>query len=158
MRPFWYGHDKERVETVVTDKLDKLDAQRLSDNLEALFSYVQRVRTEIASLNQSGDGEDKFATMGEQLDGVVEATKDASDSIMEAIEKAGPFEKPFVFFSHLDPEIALATAQSFVPAIPLDMPSLVFGGVGIVLGWMVWEVIKAPAALFRRKGKRVRAV
>ena len=71
----------------MTDKLNKLDAQRLTDNLEALFSYVQRVRTEIASLNRSGDGEDKFATMGEQLDGVVEATKDASDAIMEAIEK-----------------------------------------------------------------------
>ncbi len=68
-------------------KLKALDSQRLSENLEALFSYVQRVRTEIASLNQSGDGEDKFATMGEQLDGVVEATRDASDSIMEAIEK-----------------------------------------------------------------------
>ncbi len=68
-------------------KLKALDSQRLSENLEALFSYVQRVRTEIASLNQSGDGEDKFATMGEQLDGVLEATKDASDSIMEAIEK-----------------------------------------------------------------------
>jgi len=62
------------------------DPQRLSENLEALFSYVMRVRTEIASLNQSGDGEDKFATIGEQLDGVVEATKDASDFIMEAIE------------------------------------------------------------------------
>ena len=63
------------------------DSQRLSENLEALFSYVMRVRTEIASLNQSGDGEDKFATIGEQLDGIVETTKDASDSIMEAIEK-----------------------------------------------------------------------
>ncbi len=68
-------------------KLKAHDSQRLSENLEALFSYVQRVRTEIASLNQSGDGEDKFASMGEQLDGVVEATQEASDSIMEAIEK-----------------------------------------------------------------------
>lgn len=71
----------------MTHKLENLDAKRLTDNLEALFSYVQRVRTEIAALNQSGDGEDKFATMGQQLDGVLEATKDASDSIMDAIEK-----------------------------------------------------------------------
>ena len=71
----------------MTHDLNARDTQRLSENLEALFRYVQRVRTEIASLNQSSDGEDKFATMGEQLDGVVEATKDASDSIMEAIEK-----------------------------------------------------------------------
>ena len=46
-----------------------------------------RIRTEIASLNLSGDGEDKFATIDEQLDGIVEATKDATDSIMETIEK-----------------------------------------------------------------------
>ncbi len=72
----------------MTHKLEGRDSKRLSENLEALFSYVQRVRTEIASLNQSGDGEDKFATMGEQLDGVIEATKDASDSIMEAVEKS----------------------------------------------------------------------
>ena len=70
----------------VTSKFENLDSQRLSENLEALFNYVQRVRTEIASLNQSGDGEDKFATMGQQLDGVVEATKEASDAIMEAVE------------------------------------------------------------------------
>ena len=44
-------------------------------------------RTEIASLNQSGNGEDKFATIGERLGGGVEAIKDASDSTMEAIEK-----------------------------------------------------------------------
>lgn len=64
-----------------------MDTERLAENLDALFSYVQRVRKEIASLNQSGSGEDKFATLGEQLDGVVEATRDASESIMEAIEK-----------------------------------------------------------------------
>jgi len=71
----------------LTTNVENFDEQRLSENLEALFNYVQRVRTEIASLNQSGDGEDKFVTMGEQLDGVIEATKDASDDIMAAIEK-----------------------------------------------------------------------
>ena len=71
----------------MTNKLKVRDSKRLTENLEALFSYVQRVRTEIASLNQSGDGEDKFATMGQQLDGVIEATKEASDSIMEAVER-----------------------------------------------------------------------
>lgn len=65
------------------------DSKRLTENLEDLFNYVQRVRTEIAALNHAGDGVDKFATMSEQLDGVIEATKDASDSIMGAVEKNG---------------------------------------------------------------------
>ena len=58
----------------------------LEENLQALFTYVQRVRQEIASLNSAGDGEDKFVTMGEQLDGIVEATMDATEIIMSAVE------------------------------------------------------------------------
>lgn len=58
----------------------------LEENLQALFTYVQRVRLEIASLNRAGDGVDKFATMGEQLDGIVEATMDATEIIMDAVE------------------------------------------------------------------------
>jgi chemotaxis protein CheZ len=61
----------------------------LQENLNALFKYVQRVREEIAALKHSGDNVDKFETMGQQLDGIVEATKDATDIIMDAVEKNG---------------------------------------------------------------------
>ena len=67
----------------------KTENDFLEENLEALFLYIKRVRREIASLNQSADGIDKFATMAQQLDGIVEATSDASDTIMSAIEKSG---------------------------------------------------------------------
>jgi chemotaxis protein CheZ len=62
--------------------------QNLEQNLNALFKYVDRVRVEIATLNKSGNGDDQFMTMSKQLDGVVEATKDASDRIMDAVEKS----------------------------------------------------------------------
>lgn len=113
--------------------------------LSALVSGNGRTAAEEASLR------DRFAAVArDRVDGLTSA--------QDAIDKAGPFEKPFVFFTHLDLEIGFATAQSFVPAIPLDIPSLIFGGVGIVLGWMLWEVIKAPLLLFRRKGNRARTV
>jgi len=64
-----------------------VDGDVLEENLRALFIYVQRVRQEIAALNRSRDGEDKFATMGEQLDGIVEATMDATETIMGAVEE-----------------------------------------------------------------------
>ena len=66
-----------------------IDTGVLAENLQALFNYIKRVRREIASLNQSADGIDKFATMAEQLDGIVESTSDASDTIMDAVEKNG---------------------------------------------------------------------
>ena len=65
-----------------------VDPQLLSDNLQALFKYVERVRIEIATLNKSGTGDDEFTTMSKQLDGVVEATQDASDRIMDAVESS----------------------------------------------------------------------
>ena len=65
-----------------------VEPQLLGENLEALFKYVERVRVEIASLNKSGEGDDQFMTMSKQLDGVVEATQDASDRIMDAVENS----------------------------------------------------------------------
>jgi hypothetical protein len=61
------------------------------------------------------------------------------------------FMRPFVFFRHLDQDIALATAQAFHPALAIEVQSLIFGGAGIVLGWVVWELVKAPLLLFRRR-------
>ncbi len=64
----------------------RLNNDVLEENLKALFTYIQRVRQEIAALNRAGDGENKFETMGEQLDGIVEATMDATEIIMGAVE------------------------------------------------------------------------
>lgn len=67
---------------------DIKDAEQLGENLQALFNYVDRVRVEIASLSGPGEGADEFATIGKQLDGVLEATHDASDRIMDSVEKS----------------------------------------------------------------------
>lgn len=67
---------------------ETVEPQLLAENLNALFKYVERVRVEIATLNKSDEGDDQFITMSKQLDGVVEATKDASDRIMDAVENS----------------------------------------------------------------------
>jgi hypothetical protein len=74
---------------------------------------------------------------------------DALQGAHQAIDQASVFTRPIAFFTHIDHDIALATARAFQPALPLDAPSLVFGGIGLVIGWLIWELIKAPAALFR---------
>lgn len=80
-----------RIEGISTMQVveDKIDFANLEKNLKSLFSYIQRVRKEIAALNRDADGVDKFATMGEQLDAIVESTKDATDVIMDSLEKNG---------------------------------------------------------------------
>jgi hypothetical protein len=76
---------------------------------------------------------------------------DALDGAQKAIGQADVLTKPFVFFTHMDHQIALATARDFQPAVPLDAPSLALGVIGMVIGWLVWEFVKAPVALVRRR-------
>lgn len=71
-----------------------------------------------------------------------------------AIADSDVLTRPFVFFAHMDPDIALATARDFQPAVPLDAPSLALGLVGMVIGWLAWELVKAPLALFRRRRRK----
>ena len=64
-------------------KKENLDSGLLGENLDELFAYIDKVPMEIAALNHA----DKFQTMTKQLDGILEATTDASDKIMGAVKK-----------------------------------------------------------------------
>lgn len=59
----------------------------LRDELDGLLRYLQRVQTEIASIDRPADEEHDFGSMGDQLDAIVQATETATNTIMEAMEK-----------------------------------------------------------------------
>jgi hypothetical protein len=75
---------------------------------------------------------------------------------IRTIRGAAPSAQPFVFVRELDPEIALATLRSFEPAVPLSTAGLVYGIAGMVAGWLLYELIKAPAGLAKRRQRRRR--
>ncbi len=68
-------------------KKENLDPDFLGENLDKLFAYIDKVRMEVAALNQGEKESDRFQAMSKQLDGILEATTDASDKIMSAVEK-----------------------------------------------------------------------
>ena len=59
----------------------------LRSELDGLLRYLQRVRSEIASIDRPVDAEHDFGSMGDQLDAIIEATETATNTIMEAVEK-----------------------------------------------------------------------
>lgn len=68
-------------------------------------------------------------------------------------DAAGDWDLPFRFFWRIDPAIAMATLKSFQPALPLTLVSLAYTVAGMVLGWMLWELLKAlfaPPGRYRR--------
>jgi len=58
----------------------------LSKELDGLFRYLRRVKEEIASVYKPVDEEHQIFKMGDQLDAIVEATAEATNTIMEVAE------------------------------------------------------------------------
>jgi hypothetical protein len=132
-----------------------------SQLLAFIHAYLQRLG---GHLNEARRGQRELfnehtapvindETLRARMAELAQARIDALENAYQAIEQAGVFAKPFVFFSHIDQDIAVATAQTFHPAIPFDIPSLAFGTVGIVLGWILWELVKSPFSLHRRRAQ-----
>ena len=65
-----------------TDELAFLQGELLN-----LFQYIQRVRQEVAAITRADEG-DRFDNMSDQLDAIVRATSDATNSIMDSVEKS----------------------------------------------------------------------
>jgi len=70
----------------MTAPLNDKDSETLRNELMGLLSYINRVRQEIASIARPADEEHHFETMAEQLDAVIKATDDASNTIMASAE------------------------------------------------------------------------
>lgn len=55
--------------------------------LLSLHQYIERFRKEIAEMVARDDNGDRFSTMAEQLDAIVAATENATDTILERMEE-----------------------------------------------------------------------
>ena len=62
-----------------------IESGMLKRELVGLFGHLQKIRTELASLNPPG-AQDHFGSMAEQLDAIVGATESATNTIMENME------------------------------------------------------------------------
>ena len=66
--------------------LDENNSEALHHELTGLLKYITRVREEIATISRPADEEHHFNSMAEQLDAVIKATDDASNTIMACAE------------------------------------------------------------------------
>jgi len=62
------------------------DVRILKRELRGLFDHIQRIRQEIAAIRKPGSAEDRFATMSDELDAIVDNTESATNTIMENAE------------------------------------------------------------------------
>lgn len=70
----------------MTTSTNKEPSEALHHELAGLLTYINRVREEIATISRPADEEHHFETMADQLDAVIKATDDASNTIMGCAE------------------------------------------------------------------------
>jgi len=70
----------------MTAPIEHMETETLRNELMGLLKYINRVRQEIASISRPADEDHHFETMSDQLDAVIKATDEASNSIMACAE------------------------------------------------------------------------
>lgn len=90
----------------------------------------------------------------EQLAAAFGRRVDDLSQAYNAIANADVIERPFRFVSHMDRAIAEATLTNFTPSLPLDTVSLVFALAGVVLGWLLYELVKSPLRVITSQRRR----
>jgi hypothetical protein len=85
------------------------------------------------------------------------ARMDELELSWRAIADADLLHRPWAFARHVDAEIAARTWETFRPVLPFDATGLIYAACGLVIGLIVYELLKAPFALLfgRRRGTRM---
>lgn len=73
--------------------------------------------------------------------------------VYDALMSADPLWRPLLLMRDADLRIAEAAFANFQPALPLDSASLISALVGMVLGWLIYNVVTAPLRLAGRRSR-----
>jgi hypothetical protein len=146
----------------ITRKLDNLGAAALGGGLAAVSSqapafadaYLQRLGGRV------DEARDTLARIeeGTMLPGATAETlhdlaREQAQHLhglstqYESLRAAHPAMRPLRVLLDLDPAVAGRVLADFTPALPLDIGGAVWVAVGLLLGLILWELVKAPATL-----------
>ena len=70
----------------MSDNITKAQYDELSRQIVQLYEYMERIKSEIAAVKHPNAPVDHFNKAADQLDAIVQATEDATNTIMEATE------------------------------------------------------------------------
>lgn len=121
--------------------------QRLGGHLDEARRTLELVERGVL-VPELTDAERKQAALG-FADRVAEL-----EATYSTIAEASPLMQPILMLRHADGEIAQRAWQAFTPAVPVDAPSLIWTGAGVLVALLVYELVKSPAALARRRRVR----
>lgn len=127
--------------------------------LQRLGGHVDEAQRAFDAIGQGERYRQMDAPTREMIAGDALARVNELRTAHDAILEGDLISRPFAFFRHLDIDIAERTWEGFTPALPFDTAGLVYAGTGLVLGLILYELVKGLLALpFRRRRNERAAV
>jgi hypothetical protein len=114
--------------------------QRLGGHRDEAFRFVQMLKAQGTDASSA-----VLALAQERADSLARA--------FDTIAQAGDLARPAVFLRYADVDVANATLELFKPAVPLTPAGLIYGGIGLLIGIVVVNLLIAPFALFGRTAR-----
>lgn len=140
--------------------------QRLGGHLDEArrqLAIFQRTATQAGLtldefIHRTGaNADDAVARLGGVMTGSVDRVA-SLQAAHDALLQSAMWERPFVFFRHLDPEIARATGAVYLPAVPTTVEGLVYALAGMLFILALYHLgAKRLLALFARPAAPVKA-
>jgi hypothetical protein len=121
--------------------------QRLGGHLDEAKAQLANVQTGLRYklMNES---------VRKELENEAQRRAAELQSAYDAIAHADIFTKPFALFRHADSTIMAGTWHDFVPALSLGAESVTYIIVGMVAGFIVYEVVKLPFVALLQEPRR----
>lgn len=129
------------------------EARRQLAGFEAVAKQSGMTLAEFVEVAKS-ETSDRVDRLLDQVAGI-QARVDELASAEAALREASVWERPFVFVSHLDPDIAARTWEVFKPAVPVTPEGFVYAAAGMLLALGLYQLAVAwPARSLMRRWKK----
>jgi len=91
-----------------------------------------------------------FARQGKLLEEVI-GRHEELESDLQALQGASTITRPFVFFAHVKGDVLRETVQQFVPGLSFNVEAIVYGFIGLCLGFGFGACLAAVCSYLWRK-------
>ncbi|MBX7198444.1 MAG: DUF2937 family protein [Rhodospirillaceae bacterium] len=93
-------------------------------------------------------------TVRKEIETGARTRAEALQASYDSVAGGNLFAQPLLLARGGDPTLMDTTWRNFVPALPMTPGSIAFTVVGMVIGFVIYEVVKFPFALLIREPKR----
>ena len=115
------------------------ELNRLVDNLQKIAGFSDKSLDQyIHKFITSTDPD--FSRQGEFMQGVVTRWHELTFSL-QALRESTMWNRPYVFISHLNADIANSTLRAFSPGFTLTIEGLCYAGAGLLIGYLFYQSI-----------------